>query len=64
MVFLTLLIGSTWGKPGTFLVETKDAAVEPNGYKEPITIKPKDYQWGGGDNELWPWWMRLATQNG
>ena len=40
MVFLTLFVGSTWGKPGTFLVETKDAAVEPNGYKG----GPKDYR--------------------
>merc|ERR1712215_84309 len=68
MVFLTLLIGSTWGKPVTYLVENEDAALEPYGYKggpeDPINYKhlwkreaiPQAWKHLRG----WSWWKRLT----
>jgi len=64
MVFLTLLIGSTWGKPATYLVDTEDAAVEPYRYKrgleEPINYKPLSRSTRMAGRASPKWWKRLT----
>merc|ERR1712126_12207 len=38
MVFLILMVGSTWTRPKHFLIETNDAAVDTEGYRGgPVT---------------------------